>query len=54
MDKKICTKCKKEKNLTEFHKNKRMKDGYFYYCKECKSIEAKKEYNYKEIINNAR
>lgn len=37
MDYKICTKCGKELPLSEFHKNKRNKDGYEYQCKECRN-----------------
>lgn len=33
---KICTKCKKEKELTEFTKLKTSKDGFYSWCKECK------------------
>ncbi len=32
---KTCSKCKIEKELGEFHKNKSMKDGLQYQCKEC-------------------
>lgn len=32
---KICTKCKKEKSLDNFSKNKNNKDGFQVYCKEC-------------------
>lgn len=32
---KKCSKCKEEKELSEFHKNKSFKDGYFSYCKKC-------------------
>lgn len=35
MDKKVCTKCKKEKNITEFNKNKRSKDNLQSYCRQC-------------------
>jgi len=35
---KICNKCKKEKDLNEFYRNKRYKDGKCYYCKECHKI----------------
>ena len=38
---KICTKCGVEKPLTEFWKQKRSKDGFQNWCKECKL-----EYNY--------
>jgi len=37
---KICSRCKEEKEFSEFYKNKRSKDGYKSYCKEC----ARKEY----------
>ena len=36
MKTKICKKCNIEKNVTEFHKNKRMKDGLHGHCKVCK------------------
>jgi hypothetical protein len=36
---KHCTKCKMEKPLSEFHKNKTNKDGYAFYCKQCKAAE---------------
>lgn len=32
---KCCTKCKIEKELSEFYKHKRYKDGYIAYCKSC-------------------
>lgn len=32
---KTCTKCQKEKAITEFRKNKSNKDGFSYYCKDC-------------------
>lgn len=35
MNTKKCTKCKIEKPLTEFHKDKSRKDGLRYYCKAC-------------------
>lgn len=35
---KICTKCKIEKELTEFHKDKTKKDGHETRCKACKKI----------------
>ncbi len=34
---KKCTKCKIEKPLTEFYKDKNSKDGYGFYCKSCKN-----------------
>lgn len=39
---KICSKCKLEKNLYEFTKNKTTKDGFTRYCKSCKKIADKK------------
>ena len=35
MKSKVCSKCKEEKLVSEFHKNKCMKDGYTIYCKDC-------------------
>jgi hypothetical protein len=35
--KKICNGCKLLKNQNEYHKYSLYKDGYHYYCKECKS-----------------
>lgn len=32
---KACCKCKVEKPFIEFHKNKNMKDGLNYACKDC-------------------
>jgi len=34
----ICSKCKEEKNIEKFVKNKRCKDGYSYVCKKCRNI----------------
>lgn len=34
---KVCTKCKEEKELTEFGKDKNRKDGLTIYCKPCKN-----------------
>ena len=42
---KICSKCKKEKPLSEYHKNKTQPDGYHNWCKKC-LIEFR--INYKE------
>ena len=43
---KVCTKCKEEKKLTEFDKDKDKKDGLTYRCKSCrkKYRQANKEY----------
>jgi hypothetical protein len=40
MEKKICSKCKEEKDICEFHRGK-TKDGYQYKCKECKKEYSK-------------
>lgn len=34
---KVCSKCKIEKDESEFYSNKRMPDGLDYYCKECRN-----------------
>jgi len=43
-EKKRCSKCKKTKLLTEFHKAKNDKYGYHHYCKKCLSDQKKKRY----------
>lgn len=46
MDNKICSKCKKRKPLSEFHKCKSRKDGHKFHCKKCRikyTFEHKKE-----------
>ena len=52
METKICTKCKLEKNITEFVSSKRIKSGVTSKCKEC-NTKYKKEYYYSnfKIIN---
>lgn len=42
--KKVCGKCKEEKDISLFYKNKNMKDGYAFQCKYCC-----KEYDTKNI-----
>lgn len=42
MTTKICTKCGEEKELSEFHKRKTIKDGHALQCKKCKSIYDRK------------
>ena len=41
---KKCTRCKVEKELSEFNKIKKSKDGLAYYCKACAAIRDKKWY----------
>lgn len=48
---KICTKCKIEKENTEFHKCSVNKDGLYKWCKLCK-IEYDKEYRKSDKIQN--
>jgi hypothetical protein len=45
---KKCTKCAAEKALEFFNKDKRQKDGHFYYCKVCCSVKDKLRY-----VNNS-
>jgi len=57
--KKICTKCKVEKNTTEFNKKNRNKDGLSSQCRECNKLNLKAHYNnnkkyYKERNINKR
>ena len=42
---KICSKCKQEKQLEDFHKDKYTKSGLSYHCKDCSSIKFKKYYS---------
>lgn len=39
---KVCSKCKIEKDVSEFYKDRRAKDGFTYLCKSCKSEYDKK------------
>lgn len=41
---KTCYKCKEEKPLGDFHKNKRKSDGYQNYCKACAKIRNRAYY----------
>jgi hypothetical protein len=45
---KICNKCKKEKSLSEYHKNKNILGGHKHSCKNCR-LEIEKVYR----LNNA-
>ena len=49
--KKICSRCKEEKNLDQFGKDRYSKDGHRYHCKECHNSKQR-EYarNNKELI----
>lgn len=53
--KKICNKCLVEKDICEFHKHNREKDGRYHQCKECRKVKSKNDYirnkeNHKLII----
>jgi len=41
---KICTTCKKEKEITEFNKNSSKKNGLNNICRNCSNIRSKKYY----------
>lgn len=41
---KVCCNCKKKLPISEFYRNRSMKDGHESYCKACKN-ELKKTYN---------
>lgn len=45
MDKKICSKCGIEKSISNFQKNKRMKDGMDNWCKLCRNCYARNRIN---------
>ena len=45
---KVCSKCKQEKELEKFHKNKFEKSGLHHYCKSCNKIQKKNSYNYEK------
>lgn len=45
MGTKICSSCKKEKSLDFFGKHSARKDGYQYYCIECRRKEGKEYYS---------
>ena len=44
MVKKVCFKCKKQKELNEYYKHKQMLDGHLNKCKECVKTSVKKRY----------
>ncbi len=54
---KVCSKCRQELDLSEFHKNSLRKDGYNNYCKSCKKVIDRKCYLksfFKYACNRAR
>jgi len=48
---KRCSRCKQEKPVTEFNKNRRAKDGLYYYCRECHRAHLR-EYRTKNAARN--
>ena len=53
METKVCARCKVEKELNLFNKNKRTKDGFHFYCKQCRSEIRSEEHN-KEYVREYR
>lgn len=47
---KYCKKCKTTKSYDKFYKSKHMKDGYYHYCKSCKSEYEKNKYKDKRVF----
>jgi hypothetical protein len=52
--KKVCYNCKEEKDISEFHKNPKKKDGVNSTCKDCRRIYHKEHYenNKTEYLSN--
>jgi hypothetical protein len=48
---KTCSKCRQNKQIEEFHKNKSMSDGLHHYCKSCNSNLKKASYDYAKSKN---
>lgn len=46
---KVCAKCGRELLLSEFYKDKRMKDGCVCWCKECYKVYYRERYNSPEV-----
>ena len=53
---KICTKCKEQKPLEAFRKQRSTKDGLKYHCKECDNKTAKSYYqkNKEKIVGKVK
>ena len=49
--KKRCSRCKIEKPLSEFHRNKSRKDGLNHDCKECKNARMREAKLSKKIVD---
>jgi len=52
METKVCSKCKEEKNICEFGKSKKSKDGLLHCCKKCNNERSKKyvKENYEKTL----
>jgi hypothetical protein len=48
---KVCSKCKKDKSFSEFHKDKNRKDGHYCICKQC-ILDYKKKYPWKTVFRS--
>lgn len=49
VSKKICTLCKKERDIHLFHNNKNSKDGHHNYCKICNAVERYRKYKEPDV-----
>ena len=56
METKVCSKCKEEKNICEFGKSKKSKDGLLHCCKKCNNERSKKyvKENYEKTLESQR
>jgi hypothetical protein len=44
MTTKVCSRCKVEKDLSEFNKHSKYKDGHEYWCRKCVSLYRREKY----------
>lgn len=54
MANKTCRKCEQSKPTTDFHRDKKNKDGYYYSCKECASADQKRLYDQRKLDKAAK
>jgi hypothetical protein len=50
MIRKVCSKCKVEKEICEFHKSSRSNDGFRGQCKECRKVDTKLYYQIRTLL----
>lgn len=50
---KICVKCRTDKPLAEYTKDRASKDGYYHTCKACKNAVAKRRYDNNESYRSS-